>query len=118
MDFPNLRAALDASAATLQSLLKQTVPVDSGSLRDSIQVRASVEGTSISLSISLNSYWKYITSGSRINKEPVPVDNILRLSPTILTKRYLSLNGAIEAVIESLNNALSRDVLNELNNIR
>lgn len=115
MDYPNLRAALDSSASTLQSLLKQLVPVNSGNLRDSIEVSASIDGTSIKLSISLADYWKYICSGSRVNKEPVPVDSILTLTPDILISRYQSLNGAIEAVQATLNEALKKDILNELN---
>lgn len=114
MEYPNLKAALDQSASTLQELLKTLVPKRSGSLSNSIVLKGSVDGTNITLSIDLNNYWKYICSGSRKNKEPVPVDEILDLSPTIMIKRYKSLNEAIRVIIDKLTKALEKDIEKQL----
>lgn len=114
MEYSNLKAALDKSATTLQELLKRLVPKRTGSLSNSIVLKGSVDGTNITLSIDLNNYWKYICSGSRKNKEPVPVNELLELNPTILIKRYQSLNEAIKVIIDQLTKALEKDIEKQL----
>lgn len=117
MYLPRLCRALDACAGTLQELLKQSVPVDTGALRDSITVSAEANDRRIIISVDLLNYWRWITKVGthRLVKEPVPVPEVCRLSPTILIDRYRSLNGAIEAIRMELDNALEADILDELN---
>lgn len=117
MYLPRLCRALDACAVTLQELLKQSVPVDTGALRDSITVSAEADDRRIIISVDLLNYWRWITKVGthRLVKEPVPVPEVCRLSPTILIDRYRSLNGAIEAIRMELDNALEADILDELN---